>query len=261
MKLKLVVLALLTNILVFAQKARTADRDEEKISYEALLDGDNVIVKLSTFDRGTMMSMVHRGFSVYFDVKGKKKKNVAVKYPAEVTMPERGQRPEGRSDRNSEGQEERRGPNMLEIINGLPKMGEYTFYDMTQDFHLDINALNITINYAFFEAERRLDYELRIPTHAILKEGQNLSKLTIGVVSTKIENDGNRPQMSIGTGGGGRQGGGRGGGGMGGPPGGGSGGGMGGQPSGGNGGGPQGQGQRPQQTSLNLWFSANLLSE
>ncbi|WP_055392643.1 hypothetical protein [Flagellimonas eckloniae] len=264
MKLKFIFLVVLASNLMFSQKERTKDKDEDKLSYEALLDGDMVVVKLSSNHRETMMSMLHRGFSVYFDVKGKKKKNVAVKYPAETARPDREQRPEGQTrgqrperqttEQNEE--EEDKGPDMMEVINKLPRTAEYTFYDMTQDIHLDINAMNIAITYSFIERERILNYELRIPKDAILKDSQDLSKLTIGIVSTKLEEkEGGRPQMSMNMGGGGRQGGGPGGGGG---RGGGSGGGMGGPPSGGNGGGSQQQGQRPQPESLNIWFKANL---
>ncbi|MEO9513279.1 MAG: hypothetical protein ABJN84_09315 [Flavobacteriaceae bacterium] len=266
MKLKFIFLVVLASNLMFSQKERAKDKDEDNLSYEALVDGNMVVVKLSAGDRETIMSMLHRGFSVYFDVKGKKKKNVAVKYPAEVTRPDRqqgpkgqtrGQRPERQTAEQSEGEEDQ-GPDMIEVLNKLPKTAEYTFYDMVQDIHLDINAMNIAINYSFFEAERILSYELRIPKDAILKDGQDLLKLTIGIVSTKLEEkEGSRPQMSMNMGGGSRQGGG------GGPPGGGgqgggSSGGMGGPPSGGNGGGNQQQEQRPQPASLNIWFKANL---
>lgn len=266
MKIKLLLLLVFISNLVLSQTGKEKDRNEDKLSYEALFDGDMMVVKLSTSDRETMMSMLHRGFSVYFDAKGKKKKNVAVKYPAEITRPDKQERQEGqtrqqrpeRQARETSEEGEGRGPNMIEEINKLPRTAEYTFYDMTQDIHLDINAMNIAINYSFFEAERSLNYELRIPKHAILNEGQNLSKLTIGIVSTKLEEkEEGRSRMSMNMGGGGRQGGGGSPGGGGGGRG--SGGGMGGSPSGGgNGGGPQQQGQRPQPESFNIWFKPDL---
>ena len=248
--------------------AQNQENREDNVVYSTSTDRNYVYVHLSTDIESTMMSMLHQGFSVYFDTKGKKKKKVAIKYPSEVKQHERPERQNGRSQQanqnrsgrqkiqgQDEGTRERRGPDIFKIVNNLPQEAEYTFFDKTQEFNLEINALDIAITYTYEKDNGGiLHYELKVPKYRITKDNVDLSKLSIGIVTTKAKQE-NRDSSNLSFGGRG-QGGGPSGrsGGQGGPP---SGGGQGGG-RGGSGGGPPQQNQRPQLDTINFWFKANL---
>ena len=227
------------------------DKSEPEVTHTARTDGQFVYVTLTTADEDIIKSMLGRGFSVYFDVKGKKKKNVGVSSP--VLEHEGGKgRQEGQSRPSQATGDGRRELRLQPMLDKLPHQAIYTNYDTRRVFHLDLNNLNIALGYTVetIEGTDILTYELKIPIARISEKKIDFNKMTVGVVSTKKEED-NRSErggVSFGNqgGGGGRQGGG------GGPP----GGGQGGQ---GGGGARQGGGQRPTQQgptmeSLNLWF-------
>lgn len=273
-----VILLLFISTLAIGQRNESDENRQDNVVYQVTTDSKYLYLDLSTDVESTMMSMLHQGFSVYFDVKGKKKKKVAVKYPAEVKPQQRGRgaqsgRPQGgdngqrsqqRPERGEETDGERKGPDMFKVINDLPLEALYTYYDSSREFNLEINALDISVAYSY-EKENGgiLYYQLKIPKYRIAEENVNLSNLSIGIITTKVkqENRDSGISMNLGSGGGGGQGGGRGGsgGGQGGPPGGGGGqgGGRGGSGGGGQGGPPQ-QNQRPELDTINFWFKANL---
>ncbi|MEP1019163.1 hypothetical protein, partial [Maribacter dokdonensis] len=66
-----------TLLLLFGWAIGQAQNTEDNITYQSIIDAEHIMVQLSTVDQATMMSMLHQGFYVYFDVKGKKKKNVS----------------------------------------------------------------------------------------------------------------------------------------------------------------------------------------
>ncbi|CAM4403270.1 hypothetical protein [Zobellia nedashkovskayae] len=227
---------------------------EDHITYTSSMDADNIYVELSTTDRPTMLSMLHRGLYVYFDVKGKKKKNVSVLYPSEVKLPERGA---GRNKPNSEEveEEDQQGPDILTVVEEMPKMGKYNNLDFEEDFHLDLNNLGISITYNYEVEGELLRYELKMPKQYISDSEIDFSKFSIGVVTPKIEkkNEDGGSSLSFGGGGqgGGSGGGSRGGGGQGGAP---RGGGSGSRPSG-----PPKQDKGPEAMTIDFWFNPNFV--
>ncbi len=252
-----IVVAVLVNIKVQAQK--TDENIEDNIKYHSTMDEDYVFVRLSTINQPTMMAMLHNGFLVYFDVRGKRKKKVSVQYPSEIQGPPRRQE-RGQREASPMEEEERRGPDIELIVQEMPRTAIYENPDFSQDFSLDINSLDISINYDYNAENKTLSYELKMPKQRIAEMPADFSKLSIGIVSVKAESQSDRPNLSIGGRGGG-MGGGPGGGGRGGggPGGGGQGGGLSG--GGNRGGGPPqgGQGQQPpEQVTFKFWFKANM---
>ncbi|WKX75917.1 hypothetical protein [Zobellia laminariae] len=71
-RLSLSVMVLFAFVETYAQEPE--EKIEDLITYNSSMDADNIYVALSTTDRPTMLSMLHRGLFVYFDVKGKKKR-------------------------------------------------------------------------------------------------------------------------------------------------------------------------------------------
>ncbi len=237
---------------------------DEKVSYEFSEDANNVMVNISTTDEKTIMSILHLGVSVFFDIKGKKKQNVYIKYPSESIATNRKQ-PKGDrrgTNRSEEDQEHRRKKIKKIIESDYHQFAEYGYYNDTEEFNILLNNLAISVSFTYDEVEGLFEYELKLPKTKInIDSKKDLSKLTIGVKTVKEKkkqnNDGslngNLGGLTIG----GQQGGGRSGGGQGGPPGGGGrkgGGGQGGQ----RGGPPNSADQsRPSDVLLNYWFKAN----
>jgi len=209
MKIKLAILHFLICSVIIAQDESTFMGSEDNIEYNAIFDGKDLYVTLHTEFKETMQSMLQRGYTIYFDVKGKKKKNVSIQYPLKTERLEKGTRTE-RGERS--GNDEPNGPDINKMLENLPKTANYTSYDSSQDFNLDLNSLGIEMNYSYEESTEVgpiLEYHLKIPASKIVIENEDLSKLSIGVVSTKQEQKENKQQANMGMSG--RQGGGQGG--------------------------------------------------
>jgi|GEM_PF-1215658 len=228
---------------------------EDNIEYHSVMDAENIYVQLSTADQPTMLSMLRRGFFVYFDVKGKKKKKVSVQYPLETEAPQRGQGRNKLEGANiGEGEDrDRKELDITMMLEAMPKKAQYINLDYEEEFHLDLNKLGIVISYNYDEEANLLAYELKMPKQNIADAGMDFSKLAIGVVTPKMEQESGGKSSNISIGGGGRSGG-RGQGGR-------SRGGQGGRGGGSRGGGQGGaaqQDQRPEIVSIDFWFKADL---
>jgi len=223
--------------------------------YTITEDKRNIFFTLSTTDPKAMMSLLHDGVSIYFDVKGKKKRNVAVTYP----LIDKGSRPKPDQQGDVRGrsvqEEESFKAKIIEMLNNeIPQKASYTYYKDNKEFNVLMNNLSIAVAFEFEEERGILTYKLTIPKNRINEDASvSLSKMTIGVKSPeRAERE--RPSGNGGgfqAGGGGR--------GQGGPPGGGQGGQRGGGQRGGGqrGGGGQNGGQQ-QQNTFNFWFDAEL---
>ncbi|MEO9893889.1 hypothetical protein [Aurantibacter sp.] len=228
---------------------------DENVSYKFNHDLQSVYLNISTADTNTIMSMLHMGVSVFFDVKGKKKQNVYVKYPLEPSRPN--------SKRGGEevlGEEiaDKRSIQIKNIIeNELPQEAIYSYFEVDEEFHILLNTVGISLGYTYDEATGLLDYSLTIPKNKISDNPKaDFNKLMIGIKTNGPEekSQAERPNISMGgrgggqRGGGGRQGGGqRGGGRQGGS----------GQRGGGQGGSPNdAQNDKPKIETLDFWFDA-----
>lgn len=216
MKIQLALLWLLFTTVTVAQSTEEqAMPREDNIGYAARMEGEYLYVTLNTEDHSIMRSMLRRGFYVYFDTKGKKKKNVHVNYPrateegvrAEKPNKEyrgqRGQGGQGRPGQEGEQEEgvEKRRPDFTGMIAKLPREATYQYFDTTSDFNLDINNLDIDIAYSYNSEVDMLQYELKIPKHKIAEEGTDFSKLSIGIVAIKNDKEREKPNVSLGGGG------------------------------------------------------------
>lgn len=234
---------------------------DEKVTYKYTEDENNLFLNISTSDEKTIMSMLHLGVSVFFDIKGKKKENVYVKYPSEPVRPAA---IKGNSDRsepeNFTKDEEDKGQLIKEILeNDYPQKAEYGYFDDEEEFHILLNNLGVTISFTYDENDGLLEYVLKIPKNKInLNQTKSTSKFMVGVKTNTIERknrdgggglSGNVGGIGLGGGqngqsrSGGRQGGGA--------------------PSGGRGqrGGPppsSGENGKPAEVVLNFWFKPKL---
>lgn len=244
---------------ISAQTINTTLVSNENVDYKVTQDQDNLYVSISTSDNKTIMSILHLGVTVYFDIKGKKKKNVYVKYPIVPIRPKRKREQEVANDIQLFEEDNLAKNRILDIIESdLPKEAEYRYFDNKESFHILLNNLNVTITYDYNVTNGLLEYHLKVPKNKINSNPKkDLSNLLIGVKTNEIyqkNRNNERPNASMG---------GRGSGGQSGPPGGGQGGGQGGSPSGEQGG-QSGKSQMSDKNqdksgvALDFWFKASL---
>ncbi|WP_339714270.1 hypothetical protein [uncultured Kriegella sp.] len=235
----------------------------ENVTYNFTQDANHFFLNIQTSDDNTIMSMLHLGVSVFFDIKGKKKENVYIKYPSEpVGLSDRRGDRERIEPENSEEDEEGKGQLIKEILeNDYPQKAEYGYFDYQEEFHILLNSLGVTVSLTYDEKDGLLEYALKIPKNKTnLDSAKSTSKLTVGVKTNTIERkskDGGGLSGTIGGIGlgGGQNGQGRSGGRQG-----------GGGPSGGRGQGGQRGGPppgavekgNPAEVVLNFWFKPNL---
>lgn len=229
--------------------------DNNNIIYKVVQDPHNFFITVETDDRKTYRTILRDGVTVYFDIKGKRKKNVFVRYPSKAPKPNGRREPRG--DRNPEEEE----PSREDSMENLPQEAFYSHFNTEREFHILLNDLDMNVSLDVLQ-HNRIKYSLRIPKHQINNNPKkDLSKLTIGVLigrdRTNEANNEQRPgggQSGMQMGGGMPGGGGRSGGGM---PGG------GGRMSGGGGG--SGGGQRPSQENrtqaTTFWLEAHSMNE
>lgn len=227
-------------------------KKDTKITPTATTDGTYIYVDIRTADQGVITSFLRRGFTVYFDKKGKKKKRVGVSSPT-LDRKKLGNTPPNSNERESRNSNEERELPVARMLEDIDRKAVYIKDDSAQEFHLDLNALDITINYSYQKEPQEgiLVYKLKIPVSKIDENPIDFEKLTLGIISTPLperENQGPQDRGGLSLGGGGRSQGG---------PGGGNRGGGGGRPGGQGQGG--GQKKAPQQSEdVALWFGLTI---
>jgi len=234
MKYKLLAIIALTSMYMQAisENLDTTKIENKKINYRFTSDANNLYLNIKTSDRDNIMSMLRSGISVYFDTKGKKKKNVYVRYPINS----------GKRKERGGGQSDQKGPQLMDVISEMSKKAEYGHFKNKQQFHIDLNTQDIQLGFKFNKEERALEYHLKVPKTQIIADKElDLSKLSVGVVIGEKNRELQVGSQQRSSGGRGQRGGG-------GPPGGGPG-----QQRGGNG---AQQSGRPSLTSINFWFDA-----
>lgn len=206
-KILYVALFTLTSIIAKANnKFETKQKDttvivDKNIRYKIYDDENFIYLTVSSSDKKIAMSMLKNGLTVYFDTKGKTKKKVYIKYPDKSNSKTKQQK----DNTNS-----REKLNINSIIQNIPEEAEYEYYGKKRQFNKDLNMLNISLGYEL--NGDILEYYLKMPKGKVTKKNKNdLSKLTIGVITNKRENN-NNAEMNADSGGrsrGGRSGGGR----------------------------------------------------
>ena len=180
----------------------------ENLTYKLVDEGKDISITLFTTDMASIQRLLRLGTTFYFDIKGKKNKEVYVSYPVRSETAERGIKPS-----TGEGR-----PDLGGLLANLPQEGEYGHKGETELFHPMLNSLGIEIGLETTEAETEgtkregLIYRIKIPKDKIaVDDVTGLSRLSIGVVSSeqnaREKADGAAGSApSIGMGGGGRDG-------------------------------------------------------
>lgn len=259
-KMKYIIISLLLFCSLFTVSATTIIPNKEKdttiisnnnITYKVAQDDTNLYINISTSDTKAIMSILHFGVTVFFDIKGKKKQTVYVKYPLEPIKPNMKKGVNLNDDFPTLEDENRIKLSIINTIeNELPQEAEYRYFDAKDTFHILLNTQDISLSYNYNIANGLLEYNLKIPKNKINADSKkDLSKLMIGVKTNSIElkqiNNG-KPSVNIGGIGFGGQGGRQGG-----SPGGGQGGQRNGSPA-------AEKNAKPKEAILDFWFKADL---
>ena len=214
MKYLIIVLLALSSFNSLASNKKSFPADTTQISNENVLykvsqDGNYVHLNISTTDKKTAMLIIRNGLTIYYDIKGKKKKNVYVKYPTGNVPKQFVQ-----GSRNMD-------PNAIDLnsmIEKLPAEAAYSSFKVSQNFNKDLNSLDIAIKTKYTNSNQLFEFSVKIPKYRIAtQENTDFSKLSIGVVTNKKEGSnskgrGQGQDQGMRSGGGGRgNGGGRGG--------------------------------------------------
>ena len=185
MKHLLIVLLTLSSLSSFASNKRSFPADTTQISnknvlYKVSQDDNNVYLSISTTDRKTAMSIIVNGLTIYYDIKGKEKKDVYVKYPYSNESKPSQQGSLGNIDVNA--------IDLNSMIKKLPAEAEYGSFEEKQAFNKDLNTLDIAIANHYTASSQLFEFSIKIPKAKIAsQENSDFSKLSIGVVANKME--------------------------------------------------------------------------
>ncbi|WP_290699738.1 hypothetical protein [Lacinutrix sp.] len=190
--MKYLILALLTlsSLNCFASNKRSFSADTTQISnknilYKVSQAGNYIHLNISTTDKKTATSIIRNGLTIYFDIKGKKKKDVYVKYPYSTEPRQSRQGSRGNNDSNT--------IDLNSMIEKLPVEAEYSSFEEKQEFNKDLNTLDIAIENHYTASSQLFEFSIKIPkTKIFFKENSDFSKLSIGVVSNKMEGNINK---------------------------------------------------------------------
>jgi len=185
MKHLLIVLLTLSSLSSFASNKSSFPADTTQISnknvlYKVSQDDNYVYLNISTTDRKTATSIIRNGLTIYYDIKGKEKKNVYVKYPYSNESRPVQQGSLGNIDVNA--------IDLNSMIKKLPAEAEYGSFEEKQAFNKDLNTLDIAIANHYTASSQLFEFSIKTPKAKIAsQESSDFSKLSIGVVANKME--------------------------------------------------------------------------
>lgn len=185
MKHLIIALLTLSSFNSFASNKRSFPADTTQITNENILykvsqDGSYVYLNISTTDKKTAMSIIRNGLTVYYDIKGKKKKDVYVKYPYSNEPRQFRQGSQENNDSNA--------IDLKSIIEKLPAEAEYSSFEEKQEFNKGLNNLDISIENNYTDSNQLFEFSIKIPKAKIAsQENNDFSKLSIGVVTNKMD--------------------------------------------------------------------------
>lgn len=194
-------------------KLDTTEINIGKMFYSVSEDSTYVYINVRTSEEKTIKSIIRTGLTVYFDLKGKKKKDVFIRYPyVDRSGGSKNKQKSGSGRGNDDSVD------LYSLIEKMPSNAQYGFYGEATVFNKDLNAQDIHLGYQ--TDGERLEFNLQIPKSKIIRKNRNdFTKLSIGVESNqpdKRQSQDRKPETRQGSGirpeggrGGGMSGGGR----------------------------------------------------
>ncbi|MCF8274095.1 MAG: hypothetical protein K9I95_09710 [Flavobacteriaceae bacterium] len=164
-------------------KNDTTQITENSVHYKVSDDSQYIYLNICTSDKKTMMSFFRSGLSVYFDIRGKHKKEVFISYLNNSQKKQLGSNQTYFND-----SEKSFAKDLNNLIEQLPQEAEYYYFEEKQQFNKDLNTLDISLQFNYNSDSEVLDFHLKVPKQKIsLKENSDFSKLSIGVFTNNLE--------------------------------------------------------------------------
>ncbi len=185
MKHLIIVLLTLLSLSSYASNKSSVPADTTQITnknvlYKVSQDETYVYLNISTTDKETTMAILRNGLTIYYDIKGKKKKDVYVKYPYS-----------NEPSQSRQGSRENNDTETVDInsmIEKLPAEAEYSSFEESQVFNKGLNTLDIAIESNYTASSQLFEFSIKIPKDRIdSKKNTDFSKLSLGVVANKME--------------------------------------------------------------------------
>ncbi len=160
--------------------ADTTQITNKNVLYKVSQDETYVYLNIRPTDKETTMAILRNGLTIYYDIKGKKKKDVYVKYPSSTEPRQSRQDSRGNNDSNT--------IDLNSMIKKLPAEAEYSSFEEKQAFNKYLNTLDISIENHYTASSQLFEFSIKIPKGRIdSKKNTDFSKLYIGVVANKME--------------------------------------------------------------------------
>ncbi|WP_146035197.1 hypothetical protein [Formosa algae] len=161
----------------------------DNIEYQVTDSQTNITLNISTEDPRTIQSILHHGLTVYFDLKGKEKKKVAITYPKEPLKMAKKPEAAPENDFQTEAEVMQMRQDIKTLVDDyFSEDAVFLCYDNTDYFNVLLNRLGIIATYSYNVEDGVLNYQLTLPKEKIKeKSKQDFSKLKIGVVTAQQE--------------------------------------------------------------------------
>lgn len=155
--------------------------NQHQILYKVTNDDSNLHIILNTSSAASILKILKTGLTVYFDVTGKKRKDVFVHYPYQMTTDL--QKETINKDIKTEPSER----SLNYFVSQIPAELVYSAYSKNEAIHLHANNTGITDSIKVIK-DNEIIYELCIPINRITMNGKYpLTNLSIGIVSGQFE--------------------------------------------------------------------------
>ena len=149
---------------------------DSNLLYYVSNDDENLYIRLSTSETTSIAKILRTGLTIYFDVKGKKSKDIFVHYPLAQN-----QHLSGNNNIYTPQIE------LPKLIAQISDIASYSNNNMTEDFSVVMADSDIKINIQS-KSNTEITYSLSIPFTKIAKNGlADLSNLSVGIVSGRYD--------------------------------------------------------------------------
>ena len=163
---------------------------ENQILYKVTNDENNLHLILNTTAQASILKILKTGLTIYFDVNGKKKRDVFVHYPFKLKSDLE------KEEFKKEDKGEPSGRSLNYFVSQIPPELIFSSYSVAENINLNNKDADIKDSITVLNKDE-IVYELTIPLSRISKKGSfSLANLSIGVVSGKFEIPNNHGPIS-----------------------------------------------------------------
>ncbi|WP_159023289.1 hypothetical protein [Formosa sp. L2A11] len=165
----------------------TINTSNNYVNYQVYDNQESITFNMRTSEPRAIMSILHHGVTIFFDIKGTEKKKVYVTYPEEPLKITETPEFEVSNNFQSEADIKKIRHTIKERISqDFPEDALFVSNHDKESFNVFLNSIDIKAIYSYNENNGELNYRLTIPKDKINNKN-NFSKLKIGVYTIKKE--------------------------------------------------------------------------